>query len=185
LLWTSLQQYYSQIKEQDCIPDLGVENQNYLELLQCLLSRTDTHTKCFQKEELSFDLILPKLKETFCLTAELLVRPELIDYSSKEKQFSSVYNLPYHNNTQIKTSLKSSDLFEKDFLTKFPQFNFIKQTSNADHVSDLVKTATRFLIQFLKGIKERIPLQDEILQSTQILKLPPRTNTDHEDTRNH
>jgi len=75
LVWFALEAYFDGVKyEEKTIPDMSQDNHLYLELLCALLKRINAHLLFFQRDDHDYSGIMPKIREIFCLTSEIVIK---------------------------------------------------------------------------------------------------------------
>ena len=70
---------------------------------------------------------MPKIRETFCLTAELIIKKtQNQETEDPLLKFQNLTKLPFNNRQALETYLLSENEFRNHFLNKFPELSYIE-----------------------------------------------------------
>jgi len=169
-LWENLEVYFVQYNEKEFYSLMSPKNRLYLELLSVLLDRINSSIKYFESDNHEFSSIMPKLHETFILTAKFVLKEENCSSDDNLTLCETILGLPWGNREKLQNELKDSQTFKEYFLKKYSDFRHYSVTQKEDF-EGLFPIAQEFFIEVLVQLKDRIPYTNKILNSCSAIRL--------------
>ena len=170
LLWTTLEIYFDQEKDEDVCTKLTPENELYLKLLVCLLEKLNSFIVYFESDNRDFSSIIPKLQQTFLLWGKMVIKPELFETITQESiQFSKLFELKFDNKNELKKFLITDKEFEDLVVNKYTGFDSLEIRFSSDFINKLFQSAKEFVIEVLVQMKNRFPFNNKVIMASQVL----------------
>ena len=113
---------------------------------------------------------MPKLHETFILTAKFVLKEENCSSDDNLTLCETILGLPWGNREKLQNELKDSQTFKEYFLKKYSDFRHYSVTQKEDF-EGLFPIAQEFFIEVLVQLKDRIPYTNKILNSCSAIRL--------------
>ena len=116
---------------------------------------------------------MPKIRETFCLTAELTIK-KTQNHETEDPllKFQNLTKLPFNNRQALETYLLSENEFRSHFLNKFPELSYIEHLNiEPSTLKEFFDSAKAFIIEFLVQMKLKLPYENEVLECCEVLQL--------------
>ena len=171
-LWFSLEVYFEKYKDPDISPKFNAETQIYISLLCCLLRKINAHIQYFEKDTHNYSTIMPKLKETFIMCCRFAIKEKSFGADpSFDIQFKTLKGLPFYNRVKLKPHLKTDKEFKEYFMEKYEEFRNFSQIMPKKVMEKLFTTAKNFMTELVCQMRERIPFDDDFLESCEALKM--------------
>jgi len=146
LLWFSLEKYFDEIPNKRSLPDLSQKNNLYLDLLCSLLKRVNSHLVFFQDDNHDYSRIMPKIRETFCLMSELILKKQNSQNEDAISRFDYLIRLPFQDHNAIEPHLLTDIDFRSGFLNKFPELGYIEHLQiDSSILNDFFDSAKAFI----------------------------------------
>jgi len=174
-LWPALQSYFLLYGSDTQKEYFAPENELFLRILSLLLHNIIDCNEYFQKDDLFYNEVLEKLKHTYVIIANLIIKK-----TEKTMDFTKVFEIPFEKNNiqEIKIGKVDPDVqkilitpeeFEKVYLMRYDSVKDILNKVSEEKKSEICTASIKFINICLKEMKINLPYTNEIMNLTQII----------------
>jgi len=166
-LWESLGVYYKKYGDADEIDYFSPENEMYLRILFNLMELLSYYNLENQREDLLYDDIVLKMKESFVIFAKMVVH--------KDKSllpFDELYEFSFDgNDNQLKEFALSVKDFSDHWIEVYPDIKKVQEKVDKNLQKEIFENTRKFILKILSEMKNRLPFSDKILEESQVIFL--------------
>ena len=153
-LWPFLASYF-QIHESSLYKNYFTKyNELFLRILLLLVSNVVDCNQYFQKDDLFYNEVLEKLKHTYVITANLIIKKQL-----KSMDFNKVFEISFENQTnleiiegkideELKKMLTTPEEIEKLYFSKYDSIKGLLDEVSNEKKKDICIVAIKFIHMF-------------------------------------
>lgn len=155
-IWESLDAYFKKYITNES-ENFRIENQFYATVLLRLIDKLNFYNVKFQSANLHYDQIVELMEESFVVFAKLIVL-------NRETRFLQLYNLSFQDETLL--------LDNQTFGIEFIEDNNLTGLSNQVDTNlrdEVFASAKKFVTTVLTEMKQRLPLQQEVLSDLEVV----------------
>jgi len=142
-----------------------------------LIDQLNSYNVFFQQDNIYFDEIHEKIKESFVLFFNMIARKD-----EKNLDFTNLYNFPIQNlkdNDVVKGIYHGFDKdigmrrksFKEEYIVQYDTIKSLFSQLNEVDKDEIVETSIRFIFLVLKSMKKKLPFQDPTWEDIKIIFL--------------
>jgi len=163
-LWDFLLLYFQQ---EDCeeIDYFTEDNKIYLEIYILMMGSLNYYNTLFQQENSHYATIGPLLRESYLLYAKLLTE-NLISNYEKNQEFECYLKADFKEEEII-----DLEAFGERLMGEYPTLEKYFEKKPFQEFESSLKVAQRFCVKVVNEMKKRIPFEDDIIKSSDILRV--------------
>ena len=144
----------------------------YLNLLSIFLNKICYYIVYFEESDLFYDDILHKIKESYTLMAQLILKE---NPPEEDIEFEEIFRIDFENpSNEDKNKLASDQDFRTRFAERYPSTQELLLKAVMDKritEKEFYANAKSLVLNALKSMKAKIPFKDEVLNDSEFIYL--------------
>ena len=150
------------------------ENELSVRVLLLLITNISDLTEYFQRDDLFFSEVLEKLRHSYAMFANILLKKE-----HKTQEFETIFQIPFvakekdiikgNYNEDVRDKLVSEEEFGLYYLSKYDSIKELYNKVPMDKKTSILSGAIKFIYIVLQKMRKKIPFHHPIINMAQVV----------------